>query len=345
MNVLITGVAGFIGHHLALKLLERGDSVVGIDNLNDYYDVTLKENRLKRIEARINEGLPVSAKFKFFKLDMTDRSAVEALFARERFDVVVNLAAQAGVRYSITHPHAYIDSNLVGFTNILEGARHAKVEHFVFASSSSVYGANTRMPLSESESVDHPLSLYAATKKANELMAHSYANLFNLPCSGLRFFTAYGPWGRPDMALFKFTKAILANEPIQVFNHGNMIRDFTYIDDIVEGIVRVIDRPAVPDPSWAGDRPNPATSYAPYRIFNIGNNNPIPLMRYIQALEKCLGKKATMELLPMQEGDVPATSADVSHLHAVTGFKPKIEVEAGIAKFVDWYLAYYKRAF
>ena len=341
MNVLITGVAGFIGHHLALKLLERGDNVVGIDNLNDYYDVTLKENRLKRIEARINEGLPASANFKFIKLDMTDRGAVEALFASEHFGAVINLAAQAGVRYSITHPHAYIDANLVGFTNILEGARHAKVEHFVFASSSSVYGANTRMPLAESDNVDHPLSLYAVTKKANELMAHSYANLFNLPCSGLRFFTAYGPWGRPDMALFKFTKAILADEPIQVFNNGNMIRDFTYIDDIVEGIVRVIDRPAVPDPSWTGDRPNPATSYAPYRLFNIGNNNPIPLMRYIQALEKCLGKKATMELLPMQEGDVPATSADVSHLHAVTGFKPKIEVEEGIAKFVAWYSAYY----
>ncbi len=334
MHILITGVAGFIGHHLALKLLGRGDSVVGIDNLNDYYDVNLKENRLKRF--------PADAKFTFKKLDMTDRPAVEALFASERFDAVVNLAAQAGVRYSITHPHAYIDANLVGFTNILEGARHAKVGHFVFASSSSVYGANTRMPLSESDNVDHPLSLYAATKKANELMAHSYANLFNLPCTGLRFFTVYGPWGRPDMALFKFTKAILADEPIQVFNHGNMIRDFTYIDDIVEGIVRVVDRPAVPDSTWVGDKPNPATSYAPYRVFNIGNNNPIQLMRYINALEDCLGKKAKMDLLPMQEGDVPATSADVSRLHAVTGFKPQIEVETGIAKFVEWYLAYYK---
>lgn len=338
MHLLITGVAGFIGHNLALRMLARGDSVVGIDNLNDYYDVNLKKNRLKRItsDAAGNKN------FKFQTLDITDRAAVAALFAGERFDAVVNLAAQAGVRYSITHPHAYIDANIVGFTNILEGARYTKTGHFVFASSSSVYGANTRMPLSENDNVDHPLSLYAATKKANELLAHSYANLFNLPCTGLRFFTVYGPWGRPDMALFKFAKAILADEPIQVFNHGNMIRDFTYIDDIIEGVVRVIDRPAVSDLGWTGDKPNPATSYAPYRIFNIGNNNPVRLMQYIQALEKCLGKKANMNMLPMQEGDVPATTADVSRLYDLTGFKPAIEIETGVAKFVEWYLAYYQ---
>jgi UDP-glucuronate 4-epimerase len=333
MHVLVTGVAGFIGHHLALRLLARGDSVVGIDNLNDYYDVKLKENRLKRF--------PADAKFSFRKLDITHRSDVQALFEEQKFDAVVNLAAQAGVRYSITNPHAYIDANIVGFINLIEGARHTNVKHFVFASSSSVYGANTRLPLSEDDNVDHPLSLYAATKKANELMAHSYANLFQLPCTGLRFFTVYGPWGRPDMALFKFTKAILADEPIQVFNHGNMVRDFTYIDDIVEGVVRVIDATAVPDPTWSGDSPNPAISYAPYRIFNIGNNNPVQLMRYINALEDCLGKKAKMDMLPMQPGDVPATAADVSRLQNAVDFRPKTEVETGIAKFVDWYRSYY----
>lgn len=333
MHVLVTGVAGFIGHHLALRLLARGDSIVGIDNLNDYYDVTLKENRLKRF--------PTDAKFSFRKLDITNRADIQSLFEKEKFDAVVNLAAQAGVRYSITHPHAYIEANIVGFINLIEGARHTKVKHFVFASSSSVYGANTRMPLSESDNVDHPLSLYAATKKANELMAHSYANLFQLPCTGLRFFTVYGPWGRPDMALFKFTKAILADEPIQVFNHGNMIRDFTYIDDIVEGVMRVVDATAKPDPTWSGDKPDPASSYAPYRIFNIGNNNPIQLMRYINALEDCLGKKAKMNMLPMQPGDVPATAADVSCLQAAVDFHPKTEVETGIAKFVDWYRSYY----
>ena len=333
MHVLVTGVAGFIGHHLALRLLARGDSVVGIDNLNDYYDVKLKENRLKRF--------PVEGNFTFLKLDITDRAAVQALFEEQKFDAVVNLAAQAGVRYSITNPHAYIDANIVGFINLIEGARHSSVKHFVFASSSSVYGANTRLPLSEDDNVDHPLSLYAATKKANELMAHSYANLFQLPCTGLRFFTVYGPWGRPDMALFKFTKAILANEPIQVFNHGNMIRDFTYIDDIVEGVMRVVDATAKPDPTWSGDKPNPAISYAPYRIFNIGNNNPIQLMRYINALEDCLGKKAKMDMLPMQPGDVPATAADVSRLQNAVDFRPRTEVETGIAKFVDWYRSYY----
>jgi UDP-glucuronate 4-epimerase len=333
MHVLVTGVAGFIGHHLALRLLARGDSVVGIDNLNDYYDVKLKENRLKRF--------PAGAKFTFLKLDITDRAAVQVLFEEQKFDAVVNLAAQAGVRYSITNPHAYIDANIVGFINLIEGARHTNVKHFVFASSSSVYGANTRLPLSEDDNVDHPLSLYAATKKANELMAHSYANLFQLPCTGLRFFTVYGPWGRPDMALFKFTKAILADEPIQVFNHGNMIRDFTYIDDIVEGVMRVVDATAKPDPTWTGDKPNPAISYAPYRIFNIGNNNPIQLMRYINALEDCLGKKAKMDMLPMQPGDVPATAADVSRLQNAVDFRPRTEVETGIAKFVDWYRSYY----
>ena len=333
MHVLVTGVAGFIGHHFALRLLARGDSIVGIDNLNDYYDVTLKENRLKRF--------PADATFSFRKLDITNRADIQSLFEKEKFDAVVNLAAQAGVRYSITHPHAYIEANIVGFINLIEGARHSKVKHFVFASSSSVYGANTRMPLSESDNVDHPLSLYAATKKANELMAHSYANLFQLPCTGLRFFNVYGPWGRPDMALFKFTKAILADEPIEVFNGGNMIRDFTYIDDIVEGIIRVMDNTAAPDPAWTGGSPNPATSYAPYRIFNIGNSNPIPLMRYINALEDCLGKKAKMNMLPMQLGDVPATSADVSRLQAAVDFRPKTEVETGIAKFVDWYRSYY----
>jgi UDP-glucuronate 4-epimerase len=333
MHLLVTGVAGFIGHHLALRLLARGDSVVGIDNLNDYYDVKLKENRLKRF--------PAGGNFTFLKLDITDRAAVRALFEEQKFDAVVNLAAQAGVRYSITNPHAYIDANIVGFINLIEGARHTSVKHFVFASSSSVYGANTRLPLSEDDNVDHPLSLYAATKKANELMAHSYANLFQLPCTGLRFFTVYGPWGRPDMALFKFTKAILADEPIQVFNHGNMIRDFTYIDDIVEGVVRVVDATAKPDPTWTGDKPNPAISYAPYRIFNIGNNNPIQLMRYINALEDCLGKKAKMDMLPMQPGDVPATAADVTRLQNAVDFRPRTEVETGIAKFVDWYRSYY----
>jgi UDP-glucuronate 4-epimerase len=338
MRILITGAAGFIGHHLALQLLVRGDDVVGIDNLNDYYDVRLKQARLARIADSA-----LGRRFSFHKTDLTDKPALNALFAETRFDAVVNLAAQAGVRYSITHPEAYIDANLVGFANILECARQAKTGHFVFASSSSVYGANTKLPLAESDNVDHPLSLYAATKKANELIAHSYASLFKLPVTGLRFFTVYGPWGRPDMALFKFTKAILADEAIQVFNHGNMIRDFTYIDDIVEGVVRVIDRPAAPDPAWSGASPNPATSYAPYRVFNIGNNNPVQLMRYINSLEACLGRKARMELLPMQDGDVPATAADTTRLETATGFKPTTDVETGIAKFVEWYLDYYKQ--
>ena len=334
MKILVTGAAGFIGHHLSLRLLERGDSVVGLDNMNNYYDVTLKENRLKRMA-------PFPA-FKFVKLDLADKSGMESLFAAEKFDVVVNLAAQAGVRYSIENPQAYVDANLVGFTNVLEGSRHNKVKHLVFASSSSVYGANTKLPFSESDSVDHPISLYAASKKANELMAHTYASLFKLPCTGLRFFTVYGPWGRPDMALFLFTKAILADEPIQVFNHGKMVRDFTYVDDIIEGVVRLIDRPAEPDPTWSGTNPDPATSFAPYRIFNIGNNAPVELMRYINAVEAALGKKAKMNMLGMQPGDVPATEADVSRLEAWVDFRPKTNVEEGIARFVTWYRDYYK---
>ncbi len=334
MKILVTGAAGFIGHHLALRLLERGDSVVGIDNLNNYYDVTLKEKRLARLA-------PFRC-FRFLKLDLTDKPAIAALFASEKFDVVVNLAAQAGVRYSLENPQAYIDANLVGFTNILEGSRHSKVKHLVFASSSSVYGANTKLPFAESDSVDHPISLYAASKKANELMAHTYASLFGLPCTGLRFFTVYGPWGRPDMALFLFTKAILADEPIKVFNHGKMVRDFTYVDDIVEGVIRVVDRPAEPNLAWSGTTPDPATSFAPYRIFNIGNNTPIELMRYINAVEAALGKKAKMDMLCMQMGDVPATSAEVSRLEAWVDFKPKTKVEDGIAKFVAWYREYYK---
>lgn len=334
MKILVTGAAGFIGHHLSLRLLARGDSVVGLDNMNNYYDVTLKENRLKRMA-------PFAA-FTFVKLDLADKSGMESLFAAEKFDVVVNLAAQAGVRYSIENPQAYVDANLVGFTNVLEGSRHNKVKHLVFASSSSVYGANTKLPFSESDSVDHPISLYAASKKANELMAHTYASLFKLPCTGLRFFTVYGPWGRPDMALFLFTKAILADEPIQVFNHGKMVRDFTYVDDIIEGVVRLIDRPAEPDPTWSGTNPDPATSFAPYRIFNIGNNAPVELMRYINAVEAALGKKAKMNMLGMQPGDVPATEADVSRLEAWVDFRPKTNVEEGIARFVTWYRDYYK---
>jgi len=334
MKILITGVAGFIGHTLAIRMLERGDEVVGIDNLNHYYDVRLKENRLVRLSAY--------PKFRFIKLDLADRDGMKSLFATEKFDKVMNLAAQAGVRYSIENPQAYIEANIVGFTNVLEGARHNGVKHLVYASSSSVYGANTKLPFAESDSVDHPISLYAASKKANELMAHTYSDLFKLPTTGLRFFTVYGPWGRPDMALFKFTKAILAGETIQVFNHGNMVRDFTYIDDIIEGVVRVIDNTAQPDPSWTGNAPNPATSYAPYRVYNIGNNSPVQLMRYINALEEQLGKKAIMEMLPMQPGDVPATQADVSRLEHDVGFKPATKVEDGIARFVKWYRDYYK---
>jgi len=333
MQIMITGVAGFIGSTLAIRLLERGDTVYGVDNMNDYYSVALKESRLARFSSHPN--------FKFQKLDIADREAVAHLFKQNRFDAVMNLAAQAGVRYSLQNPHAYVDANLVGFVNLLEGCRHSKVGHFVFASSSSVYGANTKQPFSEHDNVDHPVSLYAASKKANELMAHSYAHLFGLSCTGLRFFTVYGPWGRPDMALFLFTKGILENTPIRVFNRGQMVRDFTYVDDIAEGVIRVIDRPATSNPAWSGDKPDSATSYAPYRIFNIGNSRPVELMQYIRILEKELGKQAIMEMLPMQDGDVPSTVADVSELKMAVGFKPDTPVEIGISRFVKWYREYY----
>jgi UDP-glucuronate 4-epimerase len=333
MHIMITGAAGFIGSTLALRLLARGDRVYGIDNLNDYYDVNLKKARLARCQA--------DTKFSFQKLDIADREGMARLFREQRFDAVVNLAAQAGVRYSIENPHAYIDANLVGFANVLEGCRHSNVGHLVFASSSSVYGANTKLPFSEHDNVDHPVSLYAASKKANELMAHTYAHLYGLPCTGLRFFTVYGPWGRPDMALFKFTKGILAGEPIPVFNKGDMIRDFTYVDDIVEGVVRVVDKIAAPDPAWTGNAPDPATSYAPWRVYNIGNNSPVKLMRYIEVLEQCLGKKAILELMPMQPGDVPATYANTDELNTTVEFKPDTTVEDGISRFVEWYKKYY----
>jgi len=333
-NILITGAAGFIGSTLALRLLARGDRVTGIDNLNDYYEVSLKKARLARLEPHPS--------FNFRMLDIIDREGMRALFAGERFDAVVHLAAQAGVRYSIDNPAAYIDANLVGFGNVVEGARRGNAGHLVFASSSSVYGANVKLPFAESDSVDHPVSLYAATKKANELMAHSYAHLYRLPCTGLRFFTVYGPWGRPDMALFKFTKAILAGESIQVFNRGDMLRDFTYVDDIVEGVIRVTDRPAAPDPAWRAEAPDSATSSAPYRIYNIGNSSPVKLMRYIEVLEQCLEKKAQCEMLPMQAGDVPATNADVSRLERDAGYRPGTPVEVGVQRFVEWYRKYYK---
>ena len=334
MKILVTGVAGFIGAALAQRLLERGDRVVGIDNLNDYYDVSLKQARLER--CRAHQG------FRFEKLDITDRAGMAQLFRSNRFDAVMHLAAQAGVRYSIQNPQAYIDANLVGFGNVLEGCRHGSVAHLVFASSSSVYGANARLPFSEHDNVDHPISLYAATKKANELMAHSYAHLYRLPCTGLRFFTVYGPWGRPDMALFKFTRGIIEGKPIPVFNHGKMVRDFTYINDIVDGVARAIDRIPTPDPAWNAQAPDPATSDAPYRIYNIGNHRPVELMRYIQVLEDCLGRKAKLEMLPMQQGDVPATHADTRDLTRDTGFDAVTSVEVGVARFVEWYKGYYR---
>ena len=333
-KILVTGAAGFIGFHLSKRLLERGDEVVGLDNLNDYYDVNLKLSRLKQITMQES--------FKPVRLDLADRDGMARLFKEEVFDVVVNLAAQAGVRYSLINPLAYVDTNLVGFVNILEGCRHNGVKHLVFASSSSVYGANTHMPFSVHHNVDHPVSLYAATKKSNELMAHTYASLYKLPSTGLRFFTVYGPWGRPDMALFLFTKAILEGTPIDVFNYGKMQRDFTYIDDIVEGVVRVIDRIPEPNPGWSGDKPDPSTSYAPYKLFNIGNHNPVELMQFIEVLEDCLGKKAAKNLLPIQAGDVPATYADVDDLISDVGFKPSTTIEDGIKNFVDWYKEYYK---
>ncbi|MCL4476302.1 MAG: NAD-dependent epimerase [Nitrospirae bacterium] len=332
-KILVTGAAGFIGFHLCKRLLERGDEVVGLDNLNDYYDVNLKLKRLKQITMERN--------FKPVRLDLADREGIARLFREEKFDIVVNLAAQAGVRYSLINPYSYIDSNISGFLNILEGCRHSDVKHLVFASSSSVYGANTKMPFSVHHNVDHPVSLYAATKKANELMAHTYASLYKIPCTGLRFFTVYGPWGRPDMALFLFTKAILEGKPINVFNYGKMRRDFTYIDDITEGVVRVMERVPEPDPRWSGDDPDSATSYAPYKLYNIGNNNPVELMHFIEALENCLGKKAEKNLLPMQAGDVPATYADVDDLMKDVGFKPETPIETGIQRFVEWYKSYF----
>ena len=334
MRVLVTGSAGFIGSVLAHRLLDRGDHVVGVDNLSDYYDVRLKLARLERLRGNRN--------FHFVTLDIAERKPLASLFATHKFDAVVNLAAQAGVRYSIQNPSAYIDTNVVGFLNVLEGCRHSGVGHLVFASSSSVYGANTHLPFSEHDNVDHPVSLYAASKKSNELMAHSYASLYGLPCTGLRFFTVYGPWGRPDMALFLFTEGILAGRPIKVFNRGDMVRDFTYVDDIVEGMVRVIGRPAAPAPAWSGNHPDPATSYAPWRIFNIGNNQPVQLMRYINVLEQCLGRKAVLELLPMQPGDVQATTADVHDLEQAVGFRPRTTVDEGVGRFVEWYKDYYK---
>lgn len=332
-KILITGAAGFIGSSLGKRLLDRGDNVTGIDNINDYYDVNLKLARLKQLQER--------EEFRFVKRDLQDRSGMERLFAEGGFDAVVNLAAQAGVRYSLKNPYSYIDSNIVGFLNVLEGCRHNNVGHLVFASSSSVYGANTKMPFSVHDNVDHPVSLYAATKKANELMSHTYASLYKIPCTGLRFFTVYGPWGRPDMALFLFTKAILENRPIDVFNYGKMRRDFTYIDDIVEGVIRVVDRIPQPDPLWHGDSPDSAVSYAPYRLYNIGNHNPVELMKFIEFLESCLGKKAEKNLMPIQAGDVPATYADVDDLIRDVGFKPATPIEVGIARFVEWYKDYY----
>ena len=334
MKILITGAAGFIGMTTALRLLARGDEVFGLDNLNDYYDVTLKQSRLSRLTPH--------PRFRFVKLDVADRTGMAQLFAAIKFDRVIHLAAQAGVRYSLQNPHAYIDSNIVGFTNILEGCRHAAVQHLVYASSSSVYGGNTKMPFSEHNSVDHPISLYAATKKANELMAHTYSHLYALPTTGLRFFTVYGPWGRPDMALFLFTKAILEGRPIDVFNHGNMQRDFTYVDDIVEGVIRVLDRVATPNPAYDALQADPATSNAPYRVFNIGNNNPVQLLDFIGCIEDAVGKKAEKNWLPLQDGDVPATYANTDALNDWVGFVPGTSVQKGIGRFVAWYRDYYQ---
>ncbi|MCP5151338.1 MAG: NAD-dependent epimerase [Chromatiales bacterium] len=333
MKVLVTGSAGFIGSALCRRLLERGDEVVGVDNLDPYYDVTLKQARLDRLTP--------SARFTDVRLDIADQAGVRALFERERPQRVVNLAAQAGVRYSLENPQAYVNANLVGFTNILEACRHHEVEHLVYASSSSVYGANTRVPFSVHDNVDHPVSLYAASKKANELMAHCYSHLFGLPATGLRFFTVYGPWGRPDMALFVFARNIIEGRPIDVFNHGQHRRDFTYVDDVTEGVMRVLDKPAQPDPEWNGDAPDPATSRAPHRVYNIGNSNWVELGRFIEVLEECLGRKAERRLLPLQPGDVPDTYADVSDLERDFGYRPSVPVEVGVRRFVEWYTSYY----
>lgn len=333
MKILVTGAAGFIGMHTSLRLLERGDQVIGVDNLNDYYDVRLKEARLARLTPSPN--------FRFHQISVEDREGMARVFREEKPQRVIHLAAQAGVRYSLTNPHAYIDANVQGFLNILEGCRHGEVEHLAYASSSSVYGGNTAMPFSEHDNIDHPVSLYAATKKANELMAHTYSHLFRVPTTGLRFFTVYGPWGRPDMALFLFTKAILEDRPIDVFNHGQMVRDFTYIDDIVEGVIRVVDKPATASPTFDPASPDPATSNAPYRVFNIGNSQPTPLMDYIHALESAIGKEAKKNFLPMQPGDVPATNADTSELDRWAGFKPNTPVQVGVQRFFDWYRKHY----
>lgn len=331
-KILVTGAAGFIGFYISQRLVLRGDEVVGLDNLNDYYDVGLKLARVRQMSMTRN--------FKPVRTDLADREEMTRLFSEERFDAVVNMAAQAGVRYSLTNPFAYADSNLNGFLNVLEGCRNTGVKHLVFASSSSVYGANTAMPFSVHQNVDHPVSLYAATKKANELMAHAYSSLYNIPCTGLRFFTVYGPWGRPDMAYFLFAKAISEGRPIDVFNYGRMKRDFTYIDDIIEAVVRIIDRIPAPDPLWSGTAPDSATSYAPYRLYNIGNNNPVELIRFIEIIEDCMGKKAVKNFLPMQPGDVPATYADVGDLMRDVGFKPSTPLEEGLKKFVEWYKGY-----
>ncbi len=332
-KILVTGAAGFIGFHLCRNLIGRGDRVVGLDNLNEYYDVHLKINRLRQIAREKN--------FKPVRLDLAHRDGIAKLFEEEKFDIVVNLAAQAGVRYSLINPYSYIDSNVSGFLNILEGCRNHRVKHLVFASSSSVYGANTKMPFSVHDNVDHPVSLYAATKRTNELMAHTYSSLYGIPSTGLRFFTVYGPWGRPDMAYFLFTRAILEGRPIDVYNYGKMRRDFTYIDDIIEGVVRVMEKAPEPDPGWNGEAPDSATSYAPYRLYNIGNNDPVELVHFIEVLEHCLGRKAQKNLLPIQAGDVPATCADVDDLMRDAGFKPSTPLEEGIRRFVEWYKSYY----
>ncbi len=332
-HILVTGAAGFIGSHVSHYLLDRGDTVVGIDNLNDYYDVNLKLARLERLKAKTG--------FDFIKMDVADKEAVTKIFSDNKFDAVVHLAAQAGVRYSLENPHVYMESNIVGHLNMLEGCRHNNVDHLVYASSSSVYGANTLQPFSEHHNVDHPISLYAASKKANELMSHSYSNLFGMKTTGLRFFTVYGPWGRPDMALFLFTKGIIEGQPIDIFNNGDMIRDFTYVDDIVEGVVRVMDNPPSGNSEWSGDSPDPATSYCNYRVFNIGNNSPVKLMEFVEAIEDAVGKKAIKNLMPIQPGDVPSTCADVSELEKAVGFKPNTPIKHGINNFVAWYREYF----
>jgi UDP-glucuronate 4-epimerase len=332
-RTLVTGAAGFIGFHVARRLLEVGEEVLGLDNLNAYYDDSLMEARLERLRT--------FRKFRFFRLDLTDREGIEELFAKEAPQRVIHLAAQAGVRFSVTHPHAYAESNLTGFLHVLEGCRRVGADHLVFASSSSVYGRSSRFPFSEHQPTDHPISLYAATKKANEVMAHAYAQLYGIPCTGLRFFTVYGRWGRPDMALFEFTKGILAGTPIRLFGEGKLVRDYTYVDDVVEGVMRILGQPARPDPAWRSDAPDPATSRAPFRLYNVGNNEPIQLERFVSTLEACLGRQAVREFLPEQPGDVPATLADVSDLAAAIAFRPETPLEVGIARFVEWYREYY----